>query len=233
MAGFASAIRRSLLPAIDDLRRTHPGIEVRILEYEPLEAVFTPERAMAPGATALHGDKPAACGISDARRNIVAQVHQETGDVAAALAASDASYSAVFTTQRVQHVSLETHGGLAWFDDSAVLNVRSSTQVPFLVKRTLERIFSLPAGTVRVVAGRVGGGFGGKQEVLVEDVLALAALRFRRPVSLEFTRSEVFTATTTRHPFRVGVAVGGMRDGTLTALSIDVLTDTTTDGEVA
>ncbi|MFP3548447.1 molybdopterin cofactor-binding domain-containing protein, partial [Rhizobium sp. SIMBA_035] len=86
-----------------------------------------------------------------------------------------------------------------------------------LVKRTLSRVFNLAPESIRVVAGRVGGGFGGKQEVLTEDVVALAALALKRPVQLEFTRTEQFTATTTRHPFTIHLKAGASRDGQLTA----------------
>lgn len=210
----------------DSVALAEAGVRALKIEYELLEAVLTPTDALLPDAPSIHGDKSAASRIADPEQNIVAQVHHEIGDVAQALATSDANYTETFNTQRVQHVSLETHGATAWFDEHNVLNVRSSTQVPFLVKRTLQRIFTLPTEALRVVAGRVGGGFGGKQEVLVEDVLALAALRFRRPVRLEFTRSEVMTATTTRHPFTVKVSVAGNKNGQLTALAIEVLTDT-------
>ncbi|WP_411731404.1 molybdopterin-dependent oxidoreductase [Paeniglutamicibacter sp.] len=210
----------------DSVAQAEAGVRALEIDYELLPASFSPAASLRPGAPRIHGDKTAASGIANVSRNIAAEVHQEFGDVEAALAASEATYVETFNTQRVQHLSLETHGGTAWFDEAGVLNVRSSTQVPFLVKRSLARIFSLPADSVRVVAGRVGGGFGGKQEVLVEDVLALAALRFRRPVRLELTRSEVFTATTTRHPFAVKVSVGGTARGELTALAIDVVTNT-------
>lgn len=210
----------------DSVALAEAGVRALKIEYELLEAVLTPTDALLPGASRIHGDKTAATRIADPEQNIVAQVHHEIGDVAQALATSDASYTETFNTQRVQHVSLETHGATAWFDEENVLTVRSSTQVPFLVKRTLQRIFALPTEAIRVVAGRVGGGFGGKQEVLVEDVLTLAALRFKRPVRLEFTRSEVMTATTTRHPFTVKVSVAGNNNGVLTALAIEVLTDT-------
>ena len=212
--------------AADSLALAEAGVRALKIEYELLEAVLSPTEALLPDAPSIHGDKTAASRIADPEQNIVAQVHHEIGDVAQALATSDAGYSETFNTQRVQHLSLETHGATAWFDEAGVLNVCSSTQVPFLVKRTLQRIFALPSQSLRVVAGRVGGGFGGKQEVLVEDVLTLAALRFRRPVRLEFTRSEVMTATTTRHPFTVKVSVAGNKNGKLTALAIEVLTDT-------
>ncbi|MGH3244710.1 MAG: xanthine dehydrogenase family protein molybdopterin-binding subunit, partial [Trebonia sp.] len=79
---------------------------------------------------------------------------------------------------------------------------------------------------VRVIAKRVGGGFGGKQELLTEDVVALAVLRTGRPVQLEFTREEQFTAATTRHPMTVTVTAGAAGDGTLTGLALDVTADT-------
>ena len=118
------------------------------------------------------------------------------------------TYEGTFTTQRVQHAALETHGGLAWVDADGILNVRSSTQVPFLTRRALADIFDLPPDKVRVFCERVGGGFGGKQEMFVEDILALAALKTGRPVKLELTREEQFIATSTRHPMRVTVKAG-------------------------
>ena len=139
---------------------------------------------------------------------------------------SAATYEGTFTTQRVQHAALETHGGLAWVDAGGVLNVRSSTQVPFLTRRALAEIFDLAPEKVRVFCERVGGGFGGKQEMFVEDILALAALKTGRPVKLELTREEQFISTSTRHPMRVTVKAGADKDGKLTALQLDVLSNT-------
>jgi putative selenate reductase molybdopterin-binding subunit len=195
------------------------------VDYELLPAVFDPAAAIAPGAPVIHPGKTAH-RVADASRNIVAEAHGEFGDVAAALAASAVTYEGTFTTQRVQHAALETHGGLAWVDAAGVLNVRSSTQTPFLTRRALADIFDLPPAKVRVFCARVGGGFGGKQEMLVEDILALAALKTGRPVKLEFTREEQFIATSTRHPMRVTVKAGATRDGWLTALQLDVLSNT-------
>lgn len=208
------------------------GVRAVVVDYEVLPAVLSPEAALAPGAPLVHGDKdPTATRIADPSRNIVAELHSEIGDAEAGLAAADFVYENTFRTHRVQHVALETHCAIAWTEGdvlggSGVLAVRSSTQVPFLVRRTLSRIFGLPLERVRVVTGRVGGGFGGKQEVLTEDVAALAALRLGRPVQLELTRSEQFQATTTRHPFTIRLRAGAKRDGTLAALELDVTTET-------
>ncbi len=196
------------------------------VDYEFLPAVIDPERAIAPGAPIIHPDKTPEQRVFGAARNVVAESHGEYGDVATALAASAVTYQGTFTTQRVQHAALETHGGLAFLDPNGVLNVRSSTQVPYLARRALCEIFDLPPDKVRVFCERVGGGFGGKQEMFVEDILALAALKTGRPVKLEFTREEQFIAASTRHPMRVTVKAGADKDGRLTALQLDVLSNT-------
>lgn len=185
------------------------------VEYEVLPAVLDPEAAMAPGAPRLHDDG-----------NVVGELHDELGDVAAGFAAADAVYENTFRTPRAQHASLETHGALGRIDADGRLVVRSSTQTPFLTRRALAGLFGLPEDRVRVLTGRVGGGFGGKQEMLTEDLVALAVLRTGGPVKWEFTRAEQFTSATTRHPFTVWMKAGARRDGTLTALQIRVVTDT-------
>lgn len=194
--------------------------------YDILPAVFDPADAIAPGAPVIHPDRTPTHRVGNAARNIVAETHGEFGDVAAALAASAVTYEGTFTTQRVQHGHLETHGGMAWVDADGVLNIRSSTQTPFLTRRALAQLFGLAPDKVRVFCERVGGGFGGKQEMFVEDVLALAALKTGRPVKWELTREEQFIATSTRHPMRVTVKAGADAQGRLTALQLDVISNT-------
>jgi len=196
------------------------------VEYEMLPAVFDVESAMASDAPLLHGDKGLSSRILDAKRNIVGAVNWHHGDVAAGFAEADFVHEGTYVTQRVQHAALETHAAIAWVDDAGVLNVRSSTQVPFLTRRALCELFDLDMEKVRVYCERVGGGFGGKQEMLTEDIAALAALRTGRPVKLEFTREEQFIGTTTRHPMQVTVKVGARRDGMLTAIEMRVLSNT-------
>ncbi|MEV7716480.1 molybdopterin cofactor-binding domain-containing protein [Streptomyces sp. NPDC088184] len=194
--------------------------------YEVLPAVLDPEEAMRPGAPVVHDKDATTARIARPRDNVVGEAHGETGDVEAGFAEADAVYEGTFRTQRVQHAGLETHGAVAWLDEDDRLVVRSSTQTPFLTRRALCALYDLPHDRVRVVAGRVGGGFGGKQEMLVEDLVALAVLRLRRPVKLEYTRAEQFHGATTRHPFTIGVKAGARRDGTLTALRLRVVSNT-------
>ncbi|MDT5030888.1 MAG: hypothetical protein QOC94_1059 [Actinoplanes sp.] len=196
------------------------------VQYERLPAVTDPEQAMRPGAPLLHGDKDASFGIARASANVAGEIHAELGDVAAGFAAADVIYEQTFRTPRAQHAALETHGAVGWLDEAGRLVVRSSTQTPFLTRRALAVLFDLPAEEVRVLTGRVGGGFGGKQEMLVEDLVALAVRKTGRPVKLEYTRAEQFTSATTRHPFTVRLKAGARSDGTLTALQLRVVTDT-------
>jgi CO/xanthine dehydrogenase Mo-binding subunit/aerobic-type carbon monoxide dehydrogenase small subunit (CoxS/CutS family) len=193
--------------------------------YEPLPAVFDPEAAMRAGAPVIH-DKPATSRIHDAAHNIVAHAHNAVGDVEAGFAEAAAVHEAVYVSQRVQHAHLETHGAIGWLDADGLLHLRTSSQTPFLTRDALCALYDLPRDKVRVFCERVGGGFGGKQEMLVEDIVALAVLKTGRPVKHEFTRYEQFTASTSRHPMRIAIKLGARRDGRLTAIKLRVLSDT-------
>ncbi|WP_396667368.1 molybdopterin-dependent oxidoreductase [Microbacterium sp. R86528] len=194
--------------------------------YELLPAVFDPDAARQVDAPLLHPDRTPEDRVADASRNVIAALHGGIGgDVDAALAASDTTVGGTWQTGRVSHAQLETHGALGWLDEDGRLVIRSSTQVPFLVRDELAELFTLPKDRVRVFAARVGGGFGGKQELFTEDLVALAVLRTGRPVAYEFTRSDEFRRSSVRHPFRVSVTLGATAEGALTAMKIDVLTD--------
>ncbi|MFD5770654.1 molybdopterin-dependent oxidoreductase [Streptomyces sp. NPDC127049] len=199
--------------------------------YEELPHVTDPEEAMRPGAPVIHAGKGPEVRIARVENNVAGEVHGEIGSVEDGFAEADVVYEETFRTQRVQHASLETHGCVAYFEPKEDgtgerLTVRSSTQTPFLTRRALCALYGLPEDEVRVVAGRVGGGFGGKQEMLTEDIVTLAALKLRRPVKLEYTRAEQFYGATTRHPFTIGIKVGARADGTLTAVQMRVVSNT-------
>jgi CO/xanthine dehydrogenase Mo-binding subunit/aerobic-type carbon monoxide dehydrogenase small subunit (CoxS/CutS family) len=203
----------------DTLQAAEAACALIVVDYEVRPPLTEPEAALAPGAPQLHRHAPG---------NIAAQVHRQAGDVQRGLALADAVYEATFRSQRVQHVALETHMAIGWLAGSAPgkLTIRTSTQVPFLTRDALCALFGLARDQVRVVAARVGGGFGGKQEMLTEDIVALAVLRTGRPVQLELTREEEFTATTTRHPMAITVRAGATSGGTLTALQLSTLANT-------
>ena len=196
------------------------------VEYDLIDAVFDAHAARRPGAPLVHGDKDAVIArLADPTRNLVAELHGEFGDVEAGLAQASAVVSGSWQTQRIAHTHLETHATLGWLDDERLV-LRTSSQVPFLVQKEICRLFDLSPAMVRVFTARVGGGFGGKQELLTEDLVTLAVLTTGRPVQYEFTRTDEFTIAPVRHPMTVDVTLGALGDGRLTALKLDVLADT-------
>ncbi|CAM3158720.1 CO/xanthine dehydrogenase Mo-binding subunit [Williamsia muralis] len=213
----------------DSITIARRAAELIVVEYDVLPANFDPAVATDPATPTVHGEKGPDSRIADPARNLVASVDGTVGDIEAGLAQArdngGAVVSGTWQTARVQHAHLETHGAVAWRDDDGRVVVRSSTQVPFLVRAELCHIFGFSGDNVRVYAARVGGGFGGKQELLTEDVVALALMKTGRPAVYEFTRTEEFTRAPCRHPMRVGVTAAAGADGILTALSVSVLSD--------
>ncbi len=166
-----------------------------VVDYEMLPAVFDPEVARSPGAPVLHPELTTADRVAESHRNVIASIHDGIGgDPDAALRASDVVVNGTWQTQRITHAQLETHGTLGWLDDDGRLVLRTSSQVPFLVRDELCHLLALPRERVRVFTKRVGGGFGGKQEMHTEDLVALAVLRTGKPVAFELSRYEEFVA---------------------------------------
>jgi putative selenate reductase molybdopterin-binding subunit len=188
--------------------------------YDILPSVFDPEIAMRPDAPLLH-DK----GLN-ARGNIFSEILGENGSVADGFAAADLVHEHTYSTSRVQHVHLETHGSIAWRDAGGRIHVRTASQAPFVVQLKLAHVFNLPSRAIHVFTERVGGGFGGKQEMVTEDLCVFATIKTGRPVIWEFTREEQFTATTTRHQMTTRVKIGAKQDGILTAIELRVVSNT-------
>ncbi len=202
------------------------GCRLVEVDYEVLPAVFDPEEAMIPGASQIHGDKDSSSRIEDIAHNIFKKIEAETGDVASGFAEADATFEGTFSMPRVQHAHMETHGTIAWLSSDQRVHVRTSTQTPHLVKIKLAYLFRMSPDQFHVFSEFVGGGFGGKQEMLTEDLCVLSALHTGRPVKWEFTRAEQFTAATTRHPMKITIKLGAKNDGTLTAMQIHTVSDT-------
>jgi len=202
-------------------RRACDAIKVT---YEVLPAVLDPEKAMAPGAPIIH-DQADASGIKDPTRNLAAEIVAEVGDVARGFAEAESVFEETYRVPYVQQSSIEPHITITWLDEDHRLMVRTSTQVPFHVRRIIAPLLGIPIRRIRVVKPRIGGGFGGKQEILIEDLCGMLTLRTGRPVRLEYTREEELTAARTRHPQIVTVKTG-VRDGRFTAMEMRVLENT-------
>jgi putative selenate reductase molybdopterin-binding subunit len=202
------------------------GCRLVEVDYEVLPAVFDADEAMLPGAPEIHGGGEFDSRIEDVARNLFKKIEAETGDVARGFAEADAVYEGTFSLPKIQHAHMETHGSIAWRTSDGRVHVRTSTQAPHLVKIKLAYLFRMYPQQFHVFSEYVGGGFGGKQELLTEDLCVLAALKTGRPVKWEFTRSEEFTSAVSRHPMKITIKLGAKQDGTLTAMQIHTVSNT-------
>ena len=194
--------------------------------YEVLPAVFDESEALAEGAPVIH-DETDSIGIRDPARNIAAHVEGATvRDIEAALAGADRVFEQTFGVQQVQACPIEPHIAIGWLDEDERLVIRSSTQVPFHVRRMLGPLLGLPVKRIRVIKPRIGGGFGVKQEMLIEDIVGRLVLATRRPVRLELTREEEFTSSRTRHAQTITFRTGVDRHGKLVAQDLRVIANT-------
>lgn len=201
------------------------ALELIEVEYEVLPAVLDPVAAMQPGAPQIH-DEPDAVKIHDAGRNLVHHLYVNHGDVEAALATAAHVFESEYTVQQVQQASIEPHVVLSWWDEDDRLVIRTSTQVPFHVRRMVAPLLGLPPRKIRVVKPRIGGGFGGKQEMLLEDLCAHLTLATGRPVRFEYTREQEFTSSRSRHPQILHYRSGVDAQGKLVAMDLHVIADT-------
>jgi putative selenate reductase molybdopterin-binding subunit len=215
---------RVAVVAADDPELAQRACEAIRVEYELLPALFDPEQAMSPGAPVLH-DQADASGIKDAARNLAAEIVAEVGSVERGFSEAQRVLEQTYRVPYVQQSSIEPHITITWLDEDHRLIVRTSTQVPFHVRRIIAPLLGIPVRRIRVIKPRIGGGFGGKQEVLLEDLCGMLTLRTGRPVRLEYTREEELTAARTRHPQIVTVK-SGVREGRFTALEMRVLENT-------
>lgn len=195
------------------------------VDYEVLPSVLDPRDAGKPGAPVIH-DEPDAVDIADAKRNLVNTIDATVKDVEKTLAECDYVFERTYYTPKQQQVHIEAHICITYWDEDERLVVRTSTQVPFHTRRMLAPLIGLPVKRIRVIKPRIGGGFGGKQEMAIEDLAAHLTLATKRPVRFELTREQEFTSSRSRHPMYTTFKAGVMKDGTLRALDMSLISDT-------
>ena len=207
---------RVAVVAADSLEIAEVAVRLIDVEYEVLPAVFDENEAISGDAPVIH-DEADMEGAHDASRNIVQHIEAEVGDFAAGLAKADRVFERTFRVHQVQQAPIEPHIAIAWLDSDERLVIRTSTQVPFHVRRMVAPLLGLPVRRVRIIKPRIGGGFGVKQEMLIEDIVGHLALVTGKPVRLELTRQEEFVSSRTRHPQTITFTTGVSNDGTLVA----------------
>lgn len=205
------------------------AIELIKVEYEVLPAVLDPKEAQKDGAPLIHDEKEARMLIPveyNPKKNLAACVNMNIGDTGNGFKEADFVFEEEYESHYAQHVPIEPHVTITYLDENNRLIIRTSTQVPFHVRRIISKALGIPVKKIRVIKPRIGGGFGVKQEMLLEDICSLMTLRTKKAVKLEYTRKEEFISSRTRHPQILKLKTGVKKDGTITAIHLESLMNT-------
>ena len=205
------------------------------VDYNVLDPVLDTEEAMT-SKSIIHNEKDAYAPIPifyDPKHNHCSHVETSCGEGKNGVADMEKGYKDAdvvlerkYYPHYAQHCPMEPHVCMSWLDENNRLVFRSSTQVPWHARRIMAQTLQIPLKRIRVIKPRVGGAFGTKQEVLLEDVCGFVTLRTRRPCIYRMTREEEFMESRTRHPMVVKIKMGAKKDGTITALSMRIISNT-------
>src|SRR6266851_2505219 len=208
--------------AIDE-STAEKALELIDVEYEVLPAYFDPEESMKAERDLIHDNKP---------HNLEKDYHHVFGDPDLGFADADHIAEARFIANEVTHAAMEPHSTLASFEldphtgKTGRLTVWSSTQVPYYLQHKLSLVLEMPMQQIRVIKPLVGGGFGGKSEVIpLEIIAAIAARKAKAPVKVTYTREEVFWAHRGRPRTIIDLKTGVTNDGRITAVKARVVQD--------
>ena len=239
----AAVVAESEQIALDALGLIH-------VEYEPLPFIMSVDEAAAEGAPVVHkGVLEYETGApddleeqnshadpregkilyqfpigADPHRNIAASVSGGIGDINAGFAGADVVLEREYETSQIQCTPLETHRVFTKMEGTRLV-IHASTQVPWHLRRIVARVLGIKENRIRVVKERIGGGYGSKQDILLEELAAYFTWETGKSVYYYYSREEEFFASTTRFPMKIGVKLGAKKDGTLTAVQMKVRAD--------
>jgi len=186
------------------------------VEYEVLDGVFDPHLAIKDGAPQLH---------DFAKNNITKHTKIRKGDVEEGFKQADLIVEETYQTAKIEHAYLEPEAGLAYVESDGCVTVHSPSQNITHHRHALAKILGRPINKVRMIMSTVGGGFGGKEDMIYQGILALAAIKSRRPVRYVFTREESFIASAKRHPFSIQYKMGLKKNGKIVATKMVMISD--------
>lgn len=186
------------------------------MELTPLPGIFDAEEALEAGAPQVHEQYPG---------NLCKHTKIRKGDVTQGFKDADLIIEEVYQTAPLEHAYLEPEAGLSYLDPDGTVVVHSPSQNITHHRHMLARILGRPINKVRMVMSAIGGGFGGKEDMLYQGMLAIAAIMTRRPVKYVFTREESIAASAKRHPFKIRYKMGVMRSGIIVATEMHAIAD--------
>ena len=210
------------------------AIKMLRVEYDVLPANLDPRKAMDEGTPLVHPEDnwKALCNIgADNKKNLCATEETHEGDVDAVLEDCDVVVEHTYHTKANQQAMMETFRTYCFIDEYGRLNVVSSTQIVFHVRRILANALCIPKSKIRVSKPRIGGGFGAKQSAISEVYPAFVTWMTKKPSKIIFSRVESQIASSPRHEMEVTVRVGANKNGKIRAIDVYTLSNTGAYGE--
>lgn len=192
------------------------GAKLVVVEYEELPAVTDAHAALVEGAPLVH---------EHLGTNQLYHIPLRKGDVAQALAEADVVLEDTFTTSWQEHAFLQPEAGIAYVDEQGRVVVETAGQWLHEDRRQIAEILKLPEERVIVRYAAIGGAFGGREDLSIQHLLALASWKLQQPTALVWTREELMTAHHKRHPMSIACRWGAQKDGTITAVEAEVIAD--------
>ncbi len=186
------------------------------IDYQILAGIFDPDLAMRDGAPQLH---------DFAKNNITKHTKIRKGDVEDGFKQADLVVEEIYRTAKIEHAYLEPEAGIAYLESDGCVTVHSPSQNITHHRHALAKILGRPINKVRMIMSTVGGGFGGKEDMIYQGMLALAAIKTRRSVRYIFSREESFIASAKRHPFNIHYKMGLKKNGKITATKMVMISD--------
>lgn len=222
----------AIVAGIDE-KSVQKALKMIKVEYEVLNPILDMEEAI-DNNTVIHTEDDYTVNFdigNDVKRNICCSGGFESGNVDEEFEKCDVIVDEVYHTKANNQAMMETFRTYTHFDYNGRLNVVSSTQIPFHVRRIVARSLDIPKSQVRVIKPRIGGGFGAKQTAVSEVFPAIVTMKTGKPAKIIFDRYETFSAGTSRHEMKMRVKIGADKEGNIKAISMYTLSNTGAYGE--
>ena len=193
------------------------GARAVVVQYDELPVCVTSEAALAEGAPSIH----------EGGNIIKSTTFEIGGSISEAEKLADTIIEDSFSTPIILHCHLENHVAYAYMDDNDHIVIVSSTQIPHICRRIVGQALDMPWSKVRVIKPYIGGGFGNKQDVVLEPMVAFLTTKLNgAPVKIELDREEGLVATRTRHSWSMKARAGITNDGILKFMDLEVISNT-------
>lgn len=196
-------------------RAAKEGAKLVKVEYEEIEAVFDPVKAMEEDSPKVHGDS-----------NIMYHYKLRTGDIEEAFKNSHIIVENTYKTHFAEHAFIQPEAGLSYLDDNGVLTLAVATQYPHYDREEISKALNIDEENIRIINTNIGGAFGGREDISLQIHLALASYILKSPVKCIYDREESFLAHSKRHPMVMKYKTGADKSGKLLAMEAEIIGDT-------